>query len=46
METYVLKHIWIATATHKGVPLKQQKIGAEVYENICTETYIDSYCNT
>jgi len=23
-----------------------QKIRAEVYGNICTETYIDSYCNT
>ena len=46
METYVLKHIWIATATHKVVPMKQYKIRAEVYENICTKTYMDNYCNT
>ena len=45
METYVLKQIQIATATHEVVPMKQQKIRAKVYGNL-TKTYIDSYCNT
>ena len=46
MKTYVLKYIQIATATHEVVPKKQQKIRAEVYGNICTKTYKDSYFNT
>ena len=46
METYVLKQIQIATTTHEVVPMKQYKIRAEVYENLCTKTYIDSYYNT
>ena len=46
MKAHVIKHVQIATTTHEVVAMKQQKIRAKVYENICTETYIDSYRNS
>jgi len=41
----VLEPVCLSLEASMVVP-PRQKIRAEVYGNICTEIYIDSYCNT